>query len=106
MEEGGVALLPELLVLLALHASHPLHHLFAQLHGWGQRFGVSTQNVAKVDVEQLPWMRRRENILKPLLKIGAISKSVSYKPSASPVFVRSRLSRCLSPTPRMYVMTQ
>lgn len=56
MQEGGVALLSELLVLLALHASHPLHHLFAQLHGWRQRFGVSTQDVAEVNVEQLPWM--------------------------------------------------
>lgn len=54
MKEGGVALLPELLVLLALHASHPLHHLFTQLHGWRQRLGVPAQNVAEVDVEELP----------------------------------------------------
>lgn len=59
VQEGGVALLPELLVLLALHASHPLHHLFAQLHGRRQRFGVPTQDVAKVDVEELPWMERQ-----------------------------------------------
>lgn len=58
VQEGGVALLPELLVLLALHASHPLHHLFAQLHGRRQRFGVSTQDVAEVDVEELPWKKR------------------------------------------------
>lgn len=54
VEEGGVALLPKLLVLLALHAPHPLHHLFAQLHGRRQRFGISTENVAEVDVEELP----------------------------------------------------
>lgn len=54
VQEGGVALLSELLVLLALHAPHPLHHLFAQLHGRRQRFGVTTQDVAKVDVEELP----------------------------------------------------
>lgn len=58
MKEGGVALLPELLVLLALHASHTLHHLFAQLHGRRQRFGVSSQDVAEVDVEELPWMEK------------------------------------------------
>lgn len=59
MQEGGVALLPELLVLLALHAPHPLHHLLAQLHGWRQRFGVPAQDVAKVDMEELPWMKRQ-----------------------------------------------
>ena len=57
VKEGSVALLPKLLVLLALHASHPLHHLFAQLHGRRQRFGISTQDVAEVDVEELPWMK-------------------------------------------------
>lgn len=37
-----------------------------------------------------------------------VSKLVCLNTSvfASPVFVSSRLSRCLSPTPRMYVMTQ
>lgn len=55
MQEGCVALLPELLVLLALHASHPLHHLLAQLHGRRQRFGVAAEDVAKVHVEELPW---------------------------------------------------
>lgn len=54
MQESRVALLPELLVLLTLHAAHPLHHLFTQLHGWRQRFGVSAQDVAEVDVEELP----------------------------------------------------
>lgn len=54
VQEGGVALLPELLVLLALHAAHPLHHLFAQLHGRRQRLGVPAQDVAEVDVEELP----------------------------------------------------
>lgn len=60
VQESGVALLPELLVLLALHASHPLHHLFTQLHRWRQRFGVSAQDVTEVDVEELPWMKRGE----------------------------------------------
>lgn len=59
VQEGGVALLPELVVLLALHASHPLHHLFTQLHGRRQRFGVPAQDVAKVDVEELPWRKRK-----------------------------------------------
>ena len=63
MQEGGVALLPELLVLLTLHASHPLHHLFAQLHGRRQRLGVSTQDVAEIDVEELPWMTTEEIII-------------------------------------------
>ena len=58
MQEGGVALLPELLVLLALHAPHPLHHLLAQLHGGGQRFGVPAQDVAEVNVEEFPCRRR------------------------------------------------
>lgn len=58
VEEGSVALLPKLLVLLALHASHPLHHLFAQLHGRRQRFGVSAEDVAKVDVEELSCKKR------------------------------------------------
>lgn len=62
MQEGSVALLPELLVLLTLHAAHALHHLFTQLHGWRQRFWVSAQDVAEVDVEELPWERgQREN---------------------------------------------
>lgn len=61
MKKGGVALLPELLVLFALHASHTLHHLFAQLHGRRQRFGVSAKDVAEVDVEELPWMEKGEN---------------------------------------------
>lgn len=54
VQEGSVALLPELLVLLTLHAAHPLHHLLAQLHGGRQRLRVATQNVAEVDVEELP----------------------------------------------------
>lgn len=53
VQEGGVALLPELLVLLTLHASHPLHHLLAQLHGWRQWLWVAAQDVAEVNVEQL-----------------------------------------------------
>ena len=53
VEEGGVTLLPELLVLLALHAPHPLHHLLAELHGWRQGLGVAAQDVAEVHVEQL-----------------------------------------------------
>lgn len=64
MKKGGVALLPELLVLFALHASHTLHHLFAQLHGRRQRFGVSAKDVAEVDVEELPWMEKGENLKK------------------------------------------
>ena len=54
VKEGGVTLLPELLVLLALHAPHALHHLLAQLHGRGQGLGVAAQDVAKVNMEQLP----------------------------------------------------
>jgi len=64
VKEGGVALFPKLLVLLALHASHPLHHLFTQLHGWGQRFGVSAQDVAEVDVKELPWTTTGENTVR------------------------------------------
>lgn len=63
MEEGSVALLPELLVLLALRPPHALHHLFAQLHGRRQRLGVSTQDVAKVYVEELPWKSESEDKL-------------------------------------------
>lgn len=58
VQEGRVALLPELLVLLALHAPHPLHHLLAQLHRRRQRLGVAAQDVAEVDVKQLSWGRR------------------------------------------------
>ena len=58
VQEGGVALLPELLVLLALHAPHPLHHLFTQLHGRRQRLWVPAQDVAKVDVEKFPYVER------------------------------------------------
>lgn len=64
MQEGRVALLPELLVLLALRASHPLHHFFTQLHWRRQWFGVSAQDVAKVDVKQLSW--REDQTLKTL----------------------------------------
>lgn len=61
MQEGGVALLPELLVLLTLHAAHPLHHLLAQLHWRRQRLGVATQDVAEVDVEELPCNQEQEH---------------------------------------------
>lgn len=54
MQEGGVALFPELLVLLALHAPHPLHHLFTQLHGWRQWLGVSAKDVTEINVEEFP----------------------------------------------------
>lgn len=109
MQEGGVALLPELLVLLTLHASHPLHHLFTQLHGRRQRFRISAQNVAEVDVEKLPWKRGQgqNTLLKQYSKPEGCWLNGAWKNMfASPVFVSSRLSRCLSPTPRMYVMTQ
>lgn len=102
MEEGSVALLPELLVLLALHAPHPLHHLFTQLHGRRQRFGISTENVAEVDVEEFPCTQaERENYKKK--KKDLFEQEVTFPDvfPASPVFVSSRLSRCRSPTPRM-----
>lgn len=54
VQEGSVALLPELLVLLTLHAAHPFHHLLAQLHRRRQRLRVTAQDVAEVDVEELP----------------------------------------------------
>lgn len=53
MQEGRVALLAELLVVLRVDSTHGLHHLLAELHGWGQRLGVTTQDVAEVDVEEL-----------------------------------------------------
>lgn len=103
MKEGGVTLLPKLLVLLALRSPHPLHHLFAQLHGRRQRLGVSTQDVAKVDVEELPWKHKSEGDPREGLFVEAAGFTDAFLP---PVFVSSRLSRCRSPTPRMYVMTQ
>lgn len=71
MQEGGVALLPELLVLLTLHAPHPLHHLLAQLHGWRQRLRVAAQDVAEVNVKQLP-CKEDLNILEFLRMLGRL----------------------------------
>ena len=52
-QEGSVGDLLELLELLGTRPPHPLHHLLAQLHGWWHGLGVSPQDVAKVNVEQL-----------------------------------------------------
>ncbi len=53
VEEGGVALPPELLVVLAVHAPKALDHLLAELHGRRQRLGVPSQDVPEVYVDQL-----------------------------------------------------
>lgn len=103
VQEGGVALLPELLVLLTLHAPHPLHHLLAQLHGWRQWLRVAAQDVTEVNVEQLP-CKEDLNVLEFLCMLRRLL--IMEKKTAWPVFVSSKLSKCLSPTPRMYVMTQ
>ena len=52
-QEGSVGDLLELLELLRVRPPHPLHHLLAQLHGRWHGLGVSPQDVAKVNVEQL-----------------------------------------------------
>lgn len=52
MQEGGVALFAELVVVFGVYAAHGLDHLLAELHRRRQRLGVATQDVAEVDVEQ------------------------------------------------------
>lgn len=52
VEESRVALLPELLVLLALCAPHAFHHLFIQLHWRRKRLRIPTQDISKVYVEE------------------------------------------------------
>jgi len=60
MEEGGVAELAELLIVLRVDAAHGLHHLLAELHGRGERLGIAPQDVAEVDVEQLARFRQHQ----------------------------------------------
>ena len=52
-KEGIVAGFPESLVLDTRSAPHSLHHLLVQLHGGREDLGVSAQDVAKVDVDQV-----------------------------------------------------
>ena len=56
-EECVVAVFPEPLVLDARRAPHALNHLLVQLHGWGEHLGVTTQDVAKVDMDQVTRLR-------------------------------------------------
>ena len=44
---------PEPLVFDARSAPHALHHLFVQLHGRREDLGVTTQDVAKVYMDQV-----------------------------------------------------
>lgn len=59
VQKGCVALLAELLVLLALGASHALHHLLVQLHRGRKGLGVPAQNITKVNVKQFTCRRRK-----------------------------------------------
>jgi len=58
MEEGGVAELAELLVVLRVDPAHGLDHLLAELHGRRQRLGIAAEDVTKVDVEEFTRFRQ------------------------------------------------
>ena len=58
MEEGGVAELAELLVVLRVDPAHGLDHLFAELHGRRQRLGITAEDVTKVDMEEFTRFRQ------------------------------------------------
>lgn len=60
VQKGCVALLAELLVLLALRASHAFHHLLVQLHRGRKGLGVPAQNVTKVNVKQFTCTGRKD----------------------------------------------
>ena len=59
-EEGVVAVLSESLVLYTRSASHAFNHLLVQLHGRREDLGVTTQDVAKVDVDQVTRLGQEE----------------------------------------------
>lgn len=52
VEEGGVAELAELLVVLRVDAAHRLDHFFAEFHRRRQRLGIAAEDVAEINVEQ------------------------------------------------------
>lgn len=60
MQEGGVAQLAELVVVLGVDAAHGLHHLAAELHGRRQRLGVAAEDVPEVDVEERAGRRQQQ----------------------------------------------
>lgn len=50
----------KLLVLRAGSATHCFHHVLVQLHGWWKELGVSTQDVAKVNMDEMACFREQE----------------------------------------------
>lgn len=52
MEERCVAEFPKLRVMLGMNTAHGLHHFFAEFHGWRQRLGIASEDVAEIDVEE------------------------------------------------------
>lgn len=66
MQEGGVTLLPELVIMLRSDASHGLHHFLAELHRRWQRLRISAQYVSEVYVKQLPRSREEQVVQVPV----------------------------------------
>ena len=58
-----IILEPELMVVIRGHSSEGLDHLFAQLHRRRHRLRVSAENVAEIDVEQLPGSEKNKSAL-------------------------------------------
>lgn len=53
MEKSSVAKFPKLLIMLRMYTTHGFDHLLTEFHGRRQWFWVTSENITKVDVEQL-----------------------------------------------------
>jgi hypothetical protein len=54
--EGGKAVVLEAHVVRGLRAAHAIDHLFTNFNGWWERFGISSEDVAEVDMEEVTCM--------------------------------------------------
>ena len=53
-------MLSESLILYARRSPHAFHHVLVQLHGWREHFGVASEDVAKVDVDEVARLGEKE----------------------------------------------
>lgn len=73
-KEGTIAVFPEFLVLQTAGAPHCFHHLFVQLHGWREYFWVTTKDVTKIYMDQMPRIGEQQVIQVTVTNTKQISK--------------------------------
>ena len=42
------------------------YHLLVEFHGWGERFAIAAQDVAEVDVDEVPALGEEEIVIVPV----------------------------------------